>query len=161
MISIQHELPTDELMPTTGVPQVVRRPFWDRGADNIFFVLNELKKKESSLDFSNISLIGHSNGGDMTALFPIKFPGVVRKIITLDNRRMPLPTSGLPLKVYTIRSSDQPADEGVLPTKEQLKNLPIKIVTLASTKHNDMDESGTKKQHKEIVLLIEGFLSED
>ena len=161
VISVQHELATDELMPTTGMPQVVRRPFWDRGADNILFVINELKRKEFPLDFSNITLIGHSNGGDMTALFPVKYPGIVRKIITLDNRRMALPTTGLPLRVYSIRSSDQPADEGVLPSKEQLVVLPVKIVTLASTKHNDMDETGTSKQHREIMFLVLGFLKED
>ena len=161
VISVQHELVTDELIPTTGIPQLVRLPFWDRGADNILFVINELKRREFPLDYSDITLIGHSNGGDMTALFPVKYPGIVRRIITLDNRRMALPTTGLPLKVYSIRSSDQPADEGVLPSKEQMAILPIKIVTLASTRHNDMDETGTRKQHREIMLLIEGFLKED
>ena len=116
--SIRHELPTDSLIPSDGNPQIVRRPFWDRGADNILFVINELKKSDPELDFGNITLIGHSNGADMTALFPQKYPNVVQKIITLDNRRMALPRTFNP-KVYSLRSSDQPADAGVLPTEEE------------------------------------------
>ncbi|MFC6196026.1 hypothetical protein ACFP1I_30745 [Dyadobacter subterraneus] len=97
--SVQHELQTDDLIPATGIPQVVRRPFWDRGADNILFVINEIKKSYPDLDFKNITLIGHSNGGDMTALFPQKYPGIISKIITLDNKRMALPRIKS-LKVY-------------------------------------------------------------
>lgn len=161
VISIQHELATDELLPLTGIPQIVRRPFWERGADNILFVINELKKRGTSIDFSNITLIGHSNGGDMTALFPLKYPNIVRKIITLDNRRMALPLSTDSLKVYSIRSSDQTADEGVLPTEEQLRNYPMSIVKLAATIHNNMDDKGNKTQHKEITQLIYRFIKED
>ena len=93
VVSIQHELSTDSLLPLTGNPQIVRRPVWERGADNILFVINELKKTNPDLDFKHITLIGHSNGGDMTALFPQKYPNIVEKIITLDNRRMALPKS--------------------------------------------------------------------
>ena len=35
VVSIQHELPTDDLLPLTGIPQVVRRSNWERGAENI------------------------------------------------------------------------------------------------------------------------------
>ncbi len=40
VVSIQHELSKDSLIPVTGIVQIVRRPFWERGADNIFFVIN-------------------------------------------------------------------------------------------------------------------------
>ncbi|MBC8112109.1 MAG: alpha/beta hydrolase, partial [Verrucomicrobia bacterium] len=68
VVSIQHELPTDSLMPTTGIPQIVRRPFWERGTNNILFLINELKKSNPTLDFKHLTLIGHSNGGDMSML---------------------------------------------------------------------------------------------
>ncbi len=159
VVSIQHELPTDSLIPSTGIPQVVRRPFWERGADNILFTINELKKSNSELDFKHITLIGHSNGADMTALFPQKYPGIVDKIITLDNRRMALPRSTNP-KVYSLRSTDQPADEGVLPTDEELKKFRITTIKLANTKHNDMDDHGNENQHKEINHYVLRFLAE-
>lgn len=155
--SIQHELPTDSLIPSAGIPQIVRRPFWERGADNILFVINELKRQYPTLDFRHINLIGHSNGGDMTALFPQKYPGIVDKIITLDNRRMALPRTASP-HVYSLRSSDQPADEGVLPTAEEQKQFGIKIITLPNTIHNDMDNSANAEQRKEINQYILTFL---
>lgn len=159
VVSIQHELPTDSLMPLTGIPQVVRRPFWERGADNILFVINELKKTNPELDFKHITIIGHSNGADMTALFSQKYPGIADKIITLDNRRMALPRTNQP-KVYSLRSSDQPADEGVLPTEEEQKKFGIKIIKLEQTIHNDMDDHANNEQRAEIRNYVMTFLNE-
>jgi len=157
--SIQHELFTDDLIPMAGIIQVVRRPFWDRGADNILFVMNELKKSKPELDFKNITLIGHSNGGDMTALFPQKYPGVVGKIITMDNRRMALPRTKRP-RVYSLRSSDLPSDEGVLPDLEDQKKFGTKIIMLKNTKHNEMDNDANAAQRKEINDYVLQFLED-
>ncbi len=159
VVSIQHELPTDSLIPSTGVPQIVRRPFWERGADNILFVLNELKKTNPGLDYNHITLIGHSNGGDMTALFPQKYPHIVDKIITLDNRRMALPRTKNP-RIYSLRSSDLPADEGVLPTVEEANRYGMKIIKLTGTRHNEMDDNANDKQRKEIQNYILTFLKD-
>ncbi len=159
VVSIQHELSTDSLLPLTGNPQIVRRPCWERGADNILYVINELKKRNPDLDFKHITLIGHSNGGDMTALFPQKYPNIVEKIITLDNRRMALPKLKK-VKVYTLRSSDQPADEGVLPTEKEAKKYKIKIVKLANTTHNEMDDNANDEQRKEIQKYILTFIND-
>jgi len=156
--SIQHELPTDSLLATTGIPQITRRSNWERGAENIRFVLNELKKTKPGLDYKNLILIGHSNGGDMTALFAGKYPDLVDKIITMDNRRMALPVTDHP-KIYSIRSSDFPADEGVLPNSEDQKKFKMQIVKLNNTKHNEMDNDANAAQRKEINDLIIGFLS--
>jgi predicted peptidase len=95
VLSIQHELTTDSLIPTSGIPQIVRRPFWERGVDNIHFAIDQLKLQYPKLDFKNLSLIGHSNGGDITALFSQKYPNLVHKLITLDNRLMSLPRTKL------------------------------------------------------------------
>ena len=157
--SIQHELATDSLIPMTGIPQVVRRPFWDRGADNILFVINQLKQKYAPTVFNKIILIGHSNGGDMTALFPQKYPGIVDKIITLDNRRMALPRTGHP-QVYSLRSSDQTADAGVLPTAEEQALYGIKIVALPDVPHNAMCDQANAAQREEINRYILTFLQE-
>ena len=157
VVSIQHDLPTDSIIPASGIPQVVRRPFWEQGADNILFVLNELKKRQPDLDFNHTTLIGHSNGGDITALFAQKFPNLVSKIITLDNRRMPLPRTMHP-GVYSLRSSDQPADEGVLPTAAEAVANKIRILKLPHTNHNDMDDRADGRQRKEIQDKLLSFL---
>ena len=159
VVSIQHELSTDNLMPMNGTPQMVRRPFWERGADNILFVIHELEKINPELNHKHITLIGHSNGGDMTALFPQKYPNIVKKIITLDNRRMALPKSKK-VKVYSLRSNDQPADEGVLPTEEEIRKYGMKIVKLANTTHEKMDDNANEKQRKEIQNYILTFLKD-
>lgn len=157
--SIQHELPTDELMPATGIPQIVRRPFWERGADNIQFVINQLKKGYPDLDFNHITLIGHSNGGDMTALFPQKYPGIASKIITLDNRRMPFPYDRN-LKIYSLRSGDQPADEGVVPAAAEMKRSGMVIIKLADVKHDEMDDHANAGQRKVIRQYVLKFLND-
>jgi len=157
--SIRHELPTDSLMPTTGIPQVVRHPFWERGSNNILFVIHELAKRYPQIDSTHITLIGHSNGGDMTALFATSYPGLVDKIITLDNRRMALPHTRHP-RIYSLRSSDQPADEGVLPTAEEIKKYNMQIVQLSHTRHNEMNDNGTEAQHSEINGYVVRFLND-
>lgn len=63
------------------------------------------------------------------------------KIISLDNRRMELPRTKQP-RIYSLRSSDQPADEGVLPTIEEQEKFGIKIIKLPNTIHNDMNVVG-------------------
>jgi|GEM_PF-142451 len=157
VVSIQHELPTDSLMPSAGVSQIVRRPFWERGADNIRFVLVELAQRLPELDLSKPTLIGHSNGGDMVALFAERYPGVARKIVTLDNRRMPLPRDGR-AQVLSLRSSDQPADPGVLPPADEQAQLGMHIVRLLGTHHDEMDDTADASQRSEIRSLILQFL---
>ncbi len=157
VVSIQHELPGDELIPTTGIPQVVRKPFWERGVANILFVLNTLKKTHPGLDYRHVTLIGHSNGGDMSMLFAQLYPQLADKVISLDNRRVALPRTHQP-HIYSIRSSDQPADIGVLPNAEERQLYNIQIIQLANTIHNDMGDNGTEEQHKEINRYIWVFL---
>ncbi len=155
--SIQHELPTDDLIPRDGIIQIVRRPFWERGVQNILFVLNELKKTYPDLDYEHLILIGHSNGGDMSMLFGQQYPALVDKIISLDNRRVAFPRTKQP-KIYSLRSSDQPADEGVLPTDAEQKLYSMQIIPLKNTAHNNMDNSGNEEQKKEINQYVLGFL---
>lgn len=159
VVSIQHELPGDSLLPMTGIPQIVRRSNWERGVVNITVVISELKKLHPELDFKHLTLIGHSNGGDMCMLLAQKHPELADKVISLDNRRVALPRTSRP-KIYSLRSSDQPADEGVLPSLEEQQRFGIKIIKLPNTIHNDMDDSGTALQHAEINAYIWSFLND-
>lgn len=159
VISIQHELPTDSLIPTQGIPQAVRMPFWERGSDNIHFVLRHWQETHPSLKNLAVILIGHSNGGDMTALFSQRYPNLSGKIITLDNRRMPLPRTAHP-RVYSLRSSDQPADPGVLPAPEEQAKFHTTIIPLTGIRHGDMDDTGSPSQHKAILAHLYHFMAE-
>ncbi len=158
VISVQHELPTDSLLPTSGIPKVVRLPMWERGVDNIFFVISELIKTKPTLDFHDITLIGHSNGGDISLLFPQYYPDIVDKIITLDHLRVTLPKK-YKLGVYSLRSSDKTADEGVLLTEDERNEYGIIIEQLKNVKHNDMNDFGKRKSKKLIQQFIFEFLN--
>ena len=75
----------------------------------------------------------------------------------LINSGMPLPRAKRP-QILSIRSSDQTADEGVLPTAEEQKKFGIKIVKLENTIHNDMWDGGSDEQKREINRIISDFL---
>ena len=54
VVSVQHELKTDELLAMTGKLQETRRPNWERGAQNIFFVLKQMEKNYPNLNYKNL-----------------------------------------------------------------------------------------------------------
>ena len=159
VISIQHELPTDDLLPMSGNVQESRKPFWERGAATILFVINELKIKHPELDFNKIILLGHSNGGDMSVLFAKEHPELVYKVITLDHRRMRIPRTKSP-QIMSLRSSDQLADDGVIPSKEEQELFGIKIIQLQTTIHDEMNDGATEEQKKEMWNYIINFLNQ-
>lgn len=157
-VSIQHEQTTDAPLPVEGNLQIVRRPFWQNGSDNILYVLNELKKTNPELDYKHLTLIGHSNGGDMVALFGNQHPNLVYKIIAMDNRRMFLPRKSIP-KIYSLRSNDYPADEGVLPTEEEQKKYHMTIQP-TSVNHSHMDNKGSDEEKKILNDFVLKYLNE-
>jgi len=156
VVSVQHELKTDELLAMTGKLQETRRPNWERGTQNIFYVLEQIKNKYPDLKFNELSLIGHSNGGDMTVLFAHKYPNFVNKIISMDNRRMELPRTSTP-KIYTLRSKDYTADDGVLPTEEELKKYDI-TVEFTNINHSDMDNDANEQERIYMTTKILEYL---
>jgi len=151
VVSIQHELPSDELLPLEGNLQIVRLPFWERGAENIAFVIKELKKSKPELDYAHLTLIGHSNGADMIALFAAKYPHQAYKIIAMDNRRRYLPRTALP-KIYSLRSNDYPADEGVLPSQEEADKFKMTIQE-TSINHGHMDDKASEEERLNNYVL--------
>lgn len=152
VVSIQHELPTDDLLAMTGKLQETRRSNWEKGVKNIYFVLNQMKKDYPKLNYKKLILIGHSNGGDMTALFAHKYPDLVEKVILMDNRRMALPRTSTP-QLFTLRSKDYPADGGVLPTNEEIKEYGI-IVQPTDINHSNMDNDANADERKYIIDKI-------
>lgn len=157
VVSIQHELPHDSIIPSSGNLQVLRKPFWERGSDNIHYIISELQKSHQHLNYKNTTLIGHSNGGDIIAYYCTKYPNTVKSIVTLDNRRMALPKSEN-LRVLSLRSSDQLPDIGVLPSSAEQERYRISIITLPNTPHNSMSDSADDTQRKEIIYYISSFL---
>lgn len=159
-LSIQHELADDPLIPKTGVIQVVRMPFWVRGEANILFVLEDFKSKFPKLNIRSLDLIGHSNGGDMSVLTARNHPELIRKVITLDNLRMPIPHVSSP-QFYSLRSTDKTADSLVIPPKDICVTCGIGIIQLDKITHDAMNDEGSRKQKKQINKYIGEILSRD
>jgi predicted esterase len=156
VVSIQHELKSDEPLAMHGVLKETRMPSWERGVLNMQFVLQEIKKKYPELKFDELALIGHSQGGDMVALFAQKHPEIVKKIITMDNRRMKLPLLSKPI-IFTLRSNDFPADEGVLPTNEEKEKYNI-TVQYTNINHSSMDNDASETERIYLQTKILEYL---
>src|SRR5437868_2816662 len=91
--SIQHDLPTDApLMTNEGSLYVGRLKVYERGEANILFAVDQLKKMQPNADFDHLTLVGHSNGGDISMFFAQQHPELVRRVVTLDNLRVPFVT---------------------------------------------------------------------
>lgn len=153
--SVQHELEGDAAMPTTGEPAVVRRPWWDRGAANLLFVIREMRARGLA-DGRPVLLVGHSNGGDSSMLFAAQHKAMVRAVFTLDNRRMKMPRTARP-RICSVRSSDQTADPGVLPTAAERKRYRMVIGTVPVI-HNDMWDGATTTQKQAMLRWLERCL---
>jgi hypothetical protein len=73
---------------------------------------------------------------------------------------MALPRTKKKPKEYSLRSSDQPADEGILPTSQEQKQLGMTIIKQPGTIHNHMNDHATPPQRKEMNAYILSFLQQ-
>jgi predicted dienelactone hydrolase len=80
VISLQHDLDTDDPMVTkVGEEYVGRRPQYDRGIFNILFAIDEVKKEYPNADYHKLTMVGHSNGGDISMYFAKRHPDLVKR----------------------------------------------------------------------------------
>ena len=159
--SIQQDLPTDPpLMTRIGLPYVGRQEVYERGEANILFVLGQLKELQPNADYGHLTLVGHSNGGDISMFCAKRHPEMVSKVITLDNLRVPF-VFGDKLKILSFRSKDPnfKTDPGVLPTVEEAKAEGIDIVN-TKFQHTDMSDRGPDSVKEDIQATLDHFLSD-
>ena len=71
---------------------------------------------------------------------------------------MPFPRAIRP-RVLSLRSSDQVADPGVLPTPAEQAQFGTTLVPLQNTAHNEMSDGATKAQQQEMSAVIARFLA--
>ena len=157
--SIQQDLPSDPpLVTKVGMPYVGRLDVYKRGEANILFVVDELKKIEPNADYDHLTLVGHSNGGDIAMYTAKEHPGLVSKVITLDNLRVPFVHNDK-MKILSFRSNDPnfKTDPGVLPTPEQAKAEGIDIVK-TPFQHTWMSDRGPDEAREQIQSTLEKFL---
>lgn len=153
VLSIQHELVGDSLLPQGENVYEARYPIWKRGSENILSTLNHFQKENPGIRFQSIDLIGHSNGGDMSILTAKNHSKLIRSVITLDHLRMPIPLVAKPV-FSSLRSTDKKADLGVLPNRLDAEKLDIKIIQLRNITHNEMNDKASKKQKNQINTVV-------
>jgi hypothetical protein len=159
--SIQQDLPSDPpLVTLVGQPYVGRQKVYERGEANILFVLGQLKNLQPNADYDHLTLVGHSNGGDVAMYCAKQHPELVSKIITLDNLRVPFVLSNK-LKILSFRSKDPnfKTDPGVLPTPQEAKEDGIDIVN-TQFQHTWMSDRGPDSAKEKIQATLDQFLND-
>ena len=161
VVSVQHDLDTDAPMVTqVGEEYVGRRMQYNRGDFNIMYAIDELKKAYPNADYHHLTLIGHSNGGDISMYFAKMHPDLVKKVVTLDNLRVPFVTDGK-IKILSFRSKDPvfKADPGVVPDDEICAKAGIKVVR-TEFQHNQLSDRGPDSVKSSIEAGVQQFLDE-
>jgi pimeloyl-ACP methyl ester carboxylesterase len=162
VVSIQHDLETDEPMVTkVGEPYVGRGMQYNRGIANIMFAIDELKKLQPNSDYRHLTMVGHSNGGDISMYFAKRYPEMIKKVVTLDNLRVPFMTDGK-FKILSFRSRDPvfKPDPGVVPDDEICQKAGITVIRTAY-QHNELSDRGSNEVKASIQAMLDKFLSED
>ena len=160
--SIQHDLATDApLVTKVGELYVGRLPQYHRGVANIRFAIDELKKVQPNADYDHLTMVGHSNGGDISMYFAKMYPDQIKKVVTLDNLRVPFMTDGR-FKILSFRSKDPvfKPDPGVIPDDEVCAKAGITVVRTAF-QHNDMRDTGPDEAKASIQGMLDKFLDDD
>jgi alpha/beta hydrolase fold len=161
-ISIQHDLASDApLVTKVGELYVGRLPVYERGVANIEFTIAKMKKIQPNADYDHLTMVGHSNGGDISMYFAKLHPDNVKKVVTLDNLRVPFLTEGK-FKILSFRSKDPvfKADPGVVPDDDICEQAGITVVK-TGFQHVDMSDRGPEKVKESIQQTLDKFLADD
>jgi hypothetical protein len=162
VVSIQHDLPTDAPMVTkVGELYVGRLPQIQRGIANIRFAVEKMKTVEPNADYDRLTMVGHSMGGDISMYFAKMYPDQIKKVVTLDNLRVPFMTDGK-FKILSFRSKDPvfKTDPGVIPDDELCEKSGIQVVQ-TGFQHNDLSDRGPDDVKSTIQGMVDKFLDDD
>jgi hypothetical protein len=88
-------------------------------------------------------------------------PDMVKKVVTLDNLRVPFVTDGK-IKILSFRSKDPvfKADPGVVPDDEVCAKAGITVVK-TEFQHSDLSDRGPESVRASIPAKVEDFLDKD
>jgi pimeloyl-ACP methyl ester carboxylesterase len=162
VVSVQHDLESDGPMVTqAGEEYVGRRPQYNRGIANIMFVIDEMRKYQPNADYRHLTMVGHSNGGDLSMYFAKRHSDLIKKVVTLDNLRVPFVTDGN-FRILSFRSRDPvfKADPGVVPDDAMCQKAGITVVK-TPYQHNELSDRGPDHVKTTIRSIVEKFLDDD
>jgi pimeloyl-ACP methyl ester carboxylesterase len=106
-------------------------------------------------------MVGHSNGGDISMYFAKRYPDMIRKVVTLDNLRVPFVTDGK-FRILSFRSKDPvfKPDPGVVPDDEVCARAGITVVR-TDFQHNDLSDRGPDHVKASIQETLDRFLADE
>jgi pimeloyl-ACP methyl ester carboxylesterase len=106
-------------------------------------------------------MVGHSNGGDISMYFAKRHPDLIKKVVTLDNLRVPFATEGN-FRILSFRSQDPvfKADPGVVPDDAICLKAGITVVR-TPYRHNELSDRGPDNVKTTIRSIIDKFLDDD
>ncbi|MCG6204021.1 alpha/beta hydrolase [Rhodopseudomonas sp. HC1] len=158
-VSIQHDLDSDApLVTKVGEPYVGRLPVYERGIANIEFAVKQLEKLQPNADYDHLTMVGHSNGGDISMYYAKLHPDRIRKVVTLDNLRVPFMIDGK-FRILSFRSHDPVfrPDPGVVPDQAVCDKAGITVVN-TGFQHTDMSDRGPDDVKESISSALDKFL---
>jgi pimeloyl-ACP methyl ester carboxylesterase len=129
--------------------------------ENIHFAVGEMRKREPNADYDHLTVVGHSAGADISMLFADTYPDQTKKVVTLDNLRVPLLSDGK-FKILSFRSKDPEfkTDPGVIPAEDICEKEGITVVQ-TRYQHNDMRDTGPEEAKSSIQSMLDRFLDDD
>ncbi|WP_050918176.1 hypothetical protein, partial [Vibrio campbellii] len=81
-IAVDHELPNDPPLSKTGDLYQTRIENWSRGSQTLDFLQEELALRFASYNFNSLTLVGHSNGGDISTWLSNENKSYISQLIT-------------------------------------------------------------------------------
>ncbi|PQJ85142.1 alpha/beta hydrolase [Aliivibrio sifiae] len=157
-VAVDHELPNDPPLSKKGDLYQTRIENWKRGAETLDFLQSNISLRYPEYDFQNILLVGHSNGGDISAWLASENKSYISKVITLDHRRVALPKTAR-IQVLSIRATEYPTVASALLTEKEQSKYHSCIVEIENSKHMDLTDYGSEKVINKVRLITKGFLS--
>lgn len=157
--SIQHDMPGDPPLSMKGFPYLGRIASYEKAEKNIIFAIGEIKKRYPKPDFSHVTMLGHSQGGDITVFFANSHPEIVSRVVTLDNIRVPLLMSAK-AKVLSFRSGNFKPDNGVVPPDEVCEEEGIQVVN-TGFQHDHFTDHGPDAVKSKVREVLALFLADD
>jgi hypothetical protein len=158
--SVQHDLPTDPPLSMKGYPYVGRLPAYERGVANIDFVISQLRKSEPIADYDRLTMVGHSQGGDITVFYAAGHPDTVVKVVTLDNLRVPLEFVKARLISFRSNGGAFKPDPGVVPNDADCEKEGIQVV-MTGAPHTDLSDRGPNALKDSIAVQLSKFLDDE
>jgi len=164
-ISIQHDILGDKdglESIDTKLPQYqARKHLYERGQENINYVLEELGKRYPSFNLNRFIIAGHSNGGDIAKFYACNYPEKISHIIALDSRRA-LIEGNKNLKILMFEAEDTTTDTGVIPDptfKNNARRIGLEwvIIKPREAKHISYSDTYINDDIKKIVCNSIGW----